>query len=107
MINVRIVSAVAEVHAIYTENGKKNKRECKQNHGTGGMTMQKSNPCKGCPDRDAGCHGRCELYLSWQAEHAKMKQAMWKHKQADSMANAYAKETHARLRKARKSRYDD
>ena len=69
--------------------------------------MSRNNPCKGCLDRDAGCHGRCELYLSWQAEHNRDKAARYAAKYADSMANAYAKETHARLRKARKSRYDD
>ena len=71
--------------------------------------MSRNNPCDKCPYRFGGCtcHGDCERYGERQTEHAKMKQAMWKHKQADSMANAYAKETHARLRKARKSRYDD
>lgn len=23
-------------------------------------------PCKGCGDRDIGCHGWCERYISWR-----------------------------------------
>mgnify|MGYP007038282905 CR=1 FL=1 len=66
----------------------------------------KDNPCRNCEERCAGCHGRCEAYLDWQAEHNRIKGEMWRHKYSDSMANADAKETHARLRKARKSKYD-
>lgn len=66
--------------------------------------MQKSSPCKGCPDRDAGCHGRCELYLEWQDEHKRYMKAYRDSKSADYLANAYAKETHARIRRAKEGK---
>ena len=25
-------------------------------------------PCKGCPDRTMGCHGRCDKYQKFRAE---------------------------------------
>ena len=28
-------------------------------------------PCKDCPDRAAGCHGKCEKYQAFRAEIAK------------------------------------
>lgn len=24
-------------------------------------------PCRGCPDREIGCHGRCDRYAEYQA----------------------------------------
>ena len=30
-------------------------------------------PCKGCKDREQGCHGRCERYSAWQERNAKVK----------------------------------
>lgn len=26
-------------------------------------------PCKECPDREIGCHGKCEKYLAWKEEN--------------------------------------
>ena len=31
--------------------------------------MTKDNPCHGCTDRHAGCHGKCEAYLDWHEQH--------------------------------------
>lgn len=71
----------------------------------------KDNPCHGCTaetGRTPTCKfdGSCNKYEAWNEEHTRIKGEMWRHKYSDSMANAYAKETHARLRKARKSKYD-
>lgn len=29
------------------------------------------NPCKGCEDRNVGCHGRCEKYKQWRVKYDK------------------------------------
>ena len=29
----------------------------------------KTSPCKGCEERDIGCHGFCIAYKKWKAEH--------------------------------------
>ena len=31
-------------------------------------------PCKGCQERTDTCHGTCEKYKSWKAEHEKKKE---------------------------------
>lgn len=28
-------------------------------------------PCKDCPDREVGCHGKCESYAQFKAERNK------------------------------------
>lgn len=33
-------------------------------------------PCKGCADRTAVCHGKCEKYTEWREEREKMKTQM-------------------------------
>lgn len=30
-------------------------------------------PCKGCTERHAGCHDRCEKYKAWKAECQRLK----------------------------------
>lgn len=33
------------------------------------------NPCsRDCPDRSAGCHGTCEKYAEWSAEHNRQRE---------------------------------
>lgn len=29
-------------------------------------------PCKGCPYREVGCHGRCDVYQEWLAQRKRM-----------------------------------
>lgn len=29
-------------------------------------------PCRGCPDREVGCHAGCELYKAYRAERDRM-----------------------------------
>lgn len=33
------------------------------------MVKNTQGPCRNCADRHVGCHGRCEKYKAWQAEH--------------------------------------
>ena len=39
------------------------------------MPNRNKPPCKGCEQRERGCHDRCQLpaYLSWKAENEKIK----------------------------------
>jgi hypothetical protein len=30
-------------------------------------------PCKGCNDREAGCHSRCSAYDEWHKDYEKVK----------------------------------
>ena len=30
-------------------------------------------PCRGCPFREVGCHGRCEIYRDWVREFRERK----------------------------------
>ena len=64
----------------------------------------KDNPCRNCDERCAGCHGRCDLYREWNAEHKRQKEAYRQYKSADDLCNAYAKETHARIKRAKEGR---
>ena len=34
-------------------------------------------PCYKCPDRDPGCHGKCEMYADWRAEHQRLNTEKW------------------------------
>lgn len=31
-------------------------------------------PCLGCPDREVGCHGNCEKYISFTEENEREKE---------------------------------
>lgn len=33
------------------------------------------NPCHGCPDRTAGCHGHCEKYQAFVEDREKVRNA--------------------------------
>ena len=35
-------------------------------------------PCKNCQDRELGCHGKCEKYISFCNENEKIKQMRFK-----------------------------
>ena len=73
--------------------------------------MNKDNPCHGCTaetGRTPTCKfdGTCDLYREWSAEHNRQKEAYRAFIQSDMAATSYANQTHARLKKARKSRND-
>ena len=29
-------------------------------------------PCRDCPNRKIGCHGKCEKYQGWNKEHSQL-----------------------------------
>jgi len=31
-------------------------------------------PCRGCEDRQVGCHSKCEGYKEWASKHEKLKE---------------------------------
>lgn len=37
-------------------------------------------PCKGCPDRSAECHGKCEKYAAWNDRHVEWNKEHWDRK---------------------------
>lgn len=44
------------------------------------MSGEKCAPCLHCPNRSIDCHGKCELYQKWCADH---KREMQEHRDAD------------------------
>lgn len=40
----------------------------------------KVNPCKGCKERSADCHGSCERYAEWRQDHIERKREINKEK---------------------------
>lgn len=47
-----------------------------------------TNPCYKCPDRQVGCHGKCEKYQSWNSEHTEAKEAKRRAKRAENDADS-------------------
>ena len=43
-------------------------------------------PCKGCPDRKAGCHGKCGRYKEWRDEIDRIAEKRRLEHQADEVA---------------------
>lgn len=41
------------------------------------MSKKMEVPCYKCPDREPGCHGKCEKYAEWNADHQKHKSEKW------------------------------
>ena len=39
------------------------------------MKQKENAPCKGCSDREPGCHGRCEKYAKWVEPIVKAREA--------------------------------
>ena len=42
------------------------------------MGLYENNPCYGCEDRVAGCHGKCEKHLVWIAELREKQDVIYK-----------------------------
>ena len=59
-------------------------------------------PCKDCPDRAVGCHGKCEKYLTAQREHEKERAEMFRIKSEQDSVEEYRCRTVKRIR----SRYE-
>ena len=39
-----------------------------------GVSKMSKGPCYQCPDRESGCHGKCERYAKFQEENETIKQ---------------------------------
>ena len=39
-----------------------------------GVSKMSKGPCYQCPDRESGCHGKCERYAKFQEENEVIKQ---------------------------------
>lgn len=62
---------------------------------------EKNNPCFNCPDRHAGCHGTCEAYRNWKAEHDKQRDAERQIDIENYKITEYKRFIRARVKKAR------
>lgn len=57
-------------------------------------------PCKGCQEREVGCHATCERYQQWHEELNRKNQEMAKEHEQDAMfASVRAKKKGRVLRK--------
>lgn len=57
--------------------------------------------CKGCPDREIGCHDRCEKYQEAVKEHLELKHKISEARKKDTTMDSYHKDLKERLRKER------
>lgn len=48
------------------------------------MVSLSDNPCKDCTNRNVGCHGKCDKYISWQQAWRAQKEDILAEKAADS-----------------------
>lgn len=64
--------------------------------------MSKEPPCKGCTDRSAGCHGKCEAYLSWHEQHVAKQREIRSKIEAENITNAFYIESGIRIRKEKR-----
>lgn len=64
--------------------------------------MKKDNPCHGCNDRHAGCHGSCKYYLDWHEQHVSEQREIRSKIEAENMTNAFYIESGIRIKKDRR-----
>ena len=62
---------------------------------------EKNNPCFNCPDRHVGCHGKCEKYQTWNADHIERNRAIRSERERENMYRGYCVETTQRNRRSR------
>lgn len=70
------------------------------------MTNRLHSPCKDCPDRVVGCHGKCEKYKAYRVEVDKLRVARAEKSYEHDPVNCYLrtrkiKQLHAESRKAK------
>jgi hypothetical protein len=46
-------------------------------------------PCLDCPDREVGCHSKCEKYIKFRADLDQHKAEIEKNLRADKMVEAF------------------
>jgi hypothetical protein len=59
-------------------------------------------PCKGCEDREIGCHDRCEKYQEYRQQNIEHNVMVANARRVDSYFNAKAKENADRGRRNKK-----
>lgn len=64
--------------------------------------MKKDNPCHGCNDRHASCHGSCKAYLDWHEQHVQKQREIRSKIEAENMTNAFYIESGIRIKKDRR-----
>lgn len=62
----------------------------------------KENPCYGCEDRQVGCHGVCERYAAWKAEHEAEKDERYRRERPEIMTTTYKVDTAIKNNKRRR-----
>ena len=65
------------------------------------MLNTNDSPCKGCPERNEECHGRCETYKQWSAENAANREAIRQKKWINNTLRSYSIELVAKIRRAK------
>ena len=61
--------------------------------------MKKDNPCHGCNDRHASCHGSCKAYLDWHEQHVAKQREIRSKIEAENRTNSFYIETGIRIKK--------
>lgn len=64
--------------------------------------MKNDSPCYECPDRHAGCHGKCEAYLNWHEQHVQKQREIRSKIEAENMTNAFYIESGMRIKKEKR-----
>jgi len=64
--------------------------------------MQRIVPCYKCEDREVGCHGKCEKYISFRNEMEEIRTQIAKERMKYSAHNRQMKEQVARALRRRK-----
>ena len=59
-------------------------------------------PCYKCPDREPGCHGRCDKYIEWKDGYQKQKDDIYRQKKdpAKNLIIDNQKNRHEKWRKS-------
>ena len=51
----------------------------------------KSAPCKDCPDRELGCHGKCKKYKEYQEANKKFREEQHKENEKTQLTHRHLK----------------
>ena len=64
--------------------------------------MEKDNPCHGCTDRHASCHGSCKAYLEWHEQHVQKQREIRSKIEAENRTNSFYIESGMRIKKEKR-----
>lgn len=59
-------------------------------------------PCKGCTNREIGCHSKCSKYIEWKAEWDKRKNEICEIKTKERIDREIIRDAIARCAKSRR-----